>query len=187
MRASGPPMRVSGAEPGLKSLRIGSVDGANHGGSMEGPVRRELVGALFCPPLRGGTLAIAGAEGPCPESQNLRTDSPTDSPTVLSLRRKIPLDGPAASANVETCFGSRKTNEAWNPGSFGCRGLRVYGARDFVIARLRRSRGNPVTRRGFLDCFATLAMTIKAGRVTPSPAPAASTGRAAGICSRSHS
>ena len=29
---------------------------------------------------------------------------------------------------VFLCFASRKTNEAWNPGSFGCRGLVVLGA-----------------------------------------------------------
>ena len=29
---------------------------------------------------------------------------------------------------VLQCFASRKTNEAWNPGSFGCRGLLVLGA-----------------------------------------------------------
>jgi hypothetical protein len=41
-------MRVSGAEPGLKSLRIGPVDGADHWiGSMGAPSGESLSGLFF--------------------------------------------------------------------------------------------------------------------------------------------
>src|SRR6476646_10436205 len=30
-------------------------------------------------------------------------------------------------AMVSLCLGTRKRTQAWNPGSFGCRGLLVYG------------------------------------------------------------
>jgi hypothetical protein len=35
------------------------------------------------------------------------------------------------------CFATRKRNEAWNPGNFGCRGLLVYGGQSPSSIRLR--------------------------------------------------
>ena len=44
---------------------------------------------------------------------------------VVSLREW--LDAAPDPAMVFLCFATRKRNEAWNPGSFGCRGLLVHG------------------------------------------------------------
>src|SRR6185437_13163381 len=109
-------MRVSGAEPRLKShwdrpcRWRKSLEEA-----WRAPSGESLSGLFPHPPLQRRRVA------------DLCTESPTDSPTVLSSERKIPLDARRPGANVVSCFGSRKTNEAWNPGSFGCRGLLVYG------------------------------------------------------------
>src|SRR5205085_8614253 len=50
-------------------------------------------------------------------------------PQFCRIAATIPLEQPSSSCIVVVCFGSRKTEEAWNPGNFGCRGLLVSGPR----------------------------------------------------------
>jgi len=46
------------------------------------------------------------------------------------------------------CFATRKRNEAWNPGSFGYRGLLVYGLRRPHLIAVRLAPECPI---GFVD------------------------------------
>jgi hypothetical protein len=43
----------------------------------------------------------------------------------IGAARRIVLAVLPESAMASLCFATRKRNEAWNPGSFGCRGLFV--------------------------------------------------------------
>jgi hypothetical protein len=38
----------------------------------------------------------------------------------------------AATRLIRNCVSEASAKETWNPGSFGCRGLRVYGPRDIA-------------------------------------------------------
>jgi hypothetical protein len=65
-------------------------------------------------------LNVASRFGCAPNDAPIRPHfSPRSEAIVLDDRR--------AGARVISCFASRKTNEAWNPGSFGCRGLLLCG------------------------------------------------------------
>ena len=50
------------------------------------------------------------------------------------MPRQILLDQSGWMAIVLVCFQTRKREEAWNPGNFGCRGLLVYGLRDARVS-----------------------------------------------------
>ena len=59
-----------------------------------------------------------------------------------------PLEHPLASCIVALCFRTRKRDEAWNPGNFGCRGLLVYGPRKIAIgARFCQFANTSAARR----------------------------------------
>src|SRR5690242_3648151 len=69
-------------------------------------------------------------------------------PQFCRLADTNSVEQPQVSCIVHLCFGARKRNEAWNPGNFGCRGLRVYGPSGLPM---------PVTRTWFRVHFSSRA------------------------------
>jgi hypothetical protein len=49
--------------------------------------------------------------------------------SFVVARLELAFDSPRRRAMALLCFATRKRNEAWNPGNFGCRGLLVFGLR----------------------------------------------------------
>ena len=76
------------------------------------------------------------------------------------------LDALSEASRAPLCFATRKRNEAWNPGSFGYRGLLVYGRSGFE--RRRVIPVSPQRSIGFIDC---LQQVGKARRLFNGPQP----------------
>ena len=60
------------------------------------------------------------------EGSNPQIYSPVD-PQLSRMHPLLALAQAKKLAMVSLCLGTRKRTQAWNPGSFGCRGLLVYG------------------------------------------------------------
>src|SRR6476646_8630139 len=66
---------------------------------------------------------------------NLPPSRPPIRPQLSWVDARFRLEQPHASAIVLVCFATRKRNEAWSPGNFGCRGLLLCAERARVGAR----------------------------------------------------
>ena len=148
MRASGPTdARLRGGTRAERPLGSALSMARIMEEAWRAPSGASLSGPFSIPSLvrlgRGNRAERGGGA----ESRTCPPNRPPIHPQFCRPADTIPLDATAATAIVETCFGSRKTNEAWNPGSFGCRGLRVYGVRHCMLPSLRGAAGDAAIQR----------------------------------------
>jgi len=92
-----------------------------------------LMTRITGPEARGAPLGASLTGLPFCESREVPQAYPPICPQKCRTGDRFCWNNREQSVLFISCFGSRKTNEAWNPGNFGCRGLLVYGLAVSVV------------------------------------------------------